>query len=282
MLHTTAFRATRSRPLHSSWLEFYEPRRDPALRLFCFPYAGGGAVTYRLWPRSLPGAVEVCPVQIPGRGRRSAELPFGEIEPLVASVAAELRPLFDRPFAIFGHSMGALIAFELARYLRCTDGLTPEVLFVSGHGAPHLPRKRPETHALPDELFVPELLRLGGTPHQILDDPVLLRAVLPLLRADFKLVETYCYRQGAALGCPIRAFGGADDSETPPEALEPWAKHTDSGFAMRILPGDHFYINQPRDLLEAMHHDLYATLAGLDRGLERNSIRKRLMEGYYV
>jgi medium-chain acyl-[acyl-carrier-protein] hydrolase len=213
------------------------------MRLFCFPYAGGGAVIYRDWHKSFPQQIEVCPVQLPGHGERMKDPPFTQIKPLVEATAEALLPFFDKPFAFFGHSMGALISYELAQLLRREKAAVPLHLFVAGHSAPHLRNREVITYNLPHDEFVEELRRLKGTPQQVLDHLELLKLMVPLLRADFEICETYPCSKGPPLESPITAFGGRDDVEVPRERIEPWRDHTTGAFSVHLLPGDHFFIH---------------------------------------
>ncbi len=179
--------------LTECWLRSPKPNPQASLRLFCFPYVGGGALIFRTWPNSLPATAEVCPVELPGRGTRLKETPFTRLLPLVQALAQALLPHLDKPFAFFGHSMGALISFELTRQLRRLYGLVPLHLFVSAHRAPQLPDPDPPIHTLPEAEFMEELRCLNGTPKEVLEQPELMELMLPILRADFALCETYIY-----------------------------------------------------------------------------------------
>lgn len=227
------------------------------IRLFCFPYAGGSSLAYRKWPGQLPPSVEVRPVQLPGRGERLREPPFTHWKSLVQSLVPEISPHLDRPFVLFGHSMGATIAFELARVLRDTRGLEPLHLFASGRRAPHEPITERPLHNLPDSELKDELRRLNGTPQEVLDDPELMNLMLPLLRADFSVSENYAYEPGPPLRCPITAFGGLRDTHVTREMLEGWREHTTGHFTLRMLPGDHFFINaEQHSLLRVLTQEL--------------------------
>lgn len=213
------------------------------MRLFCFPYAGGGAVIYRDWQKSFPPTIEVCPVQLPGHGERMKDPPFTQIKPLVEAAAEALLPFFDKPFAFFGHSMGTLIGYELAQLLRREKAAAPLHLFVAGHSAPHLRNRGVISYNLPHDEFIEELRRLKGTPQQVLDHPELMELMAPLLRADFEICETYPPSTAMPLECPITALGGIDDVEVPQEKIEPWREHTTGHFSLDMLPGDHFFIH---------------------------------------
>jgi medium-chain acyl-[acyl-carrier-protein] hydrolase len=239
---------TRS-PVQSPWLVMPKPSPNAGVRLFCFPYAGGGASIYRRWPESFPPNVEVCPVQLPGRENRLRESPYTSIAPLVRDIAQALGPYFDRPFAFFGHSMGALISFELTRLLRREGRPLPVRLFLSGRHAPHLIGRDSVTYNLPEDELIEELKCLQGTPAEVLEHPELMRLILPLLRADFEVCQTHEYEPEPPLECPITIFGGLQDQEVPREDLEVWSQHTAHGSTLRMLPGDHFFINSSRQLL---------------------------------
>lgn len=234
----------------NSWIAGRRPSPGAAVRLFCFPYAGGGASVFGTWAAALPAAVEVCPVQYPGRGSRIAEAPFRTIDSLARAALPALAPLLDRPFAFFGHSMGALVAFELARLL-AAEGRSPAQLFVSAHRAPQLPDPDEPLHQLPDAELVERLRELNGTPPEVLAHAELLQLLLPLLRADFEACETYQYAPGAPLPCPISAFGGLRDPHVSREMLDAWGAQTSDGLTVRMFPGDHFFLNGDRQLLLA-------------------------------
>lgn len=228
-----------------SWIPFRKPRPEARLRLFCFPYAGAGALIFRNWSESLPTDVEVCPVQLPGRGTRLTERPFTQLSPLVEALAQALVPLVDRPFAFFGHSLGALISFELARRVRRRYGVHPVHLFVSAGRAPQIAHRGPLIHTLPEKEFLAELRGLNGTPSELLDHKELMEIMLPLLRADFALYETYVYSTEPPLNCPISAFGGLQDRRVIDSDLEAWRAQTSFSFSLLMFPSDHFFLNQP-------------------------------------
>jgi medium-chain acyl-[acyl-carrier-protein] hydrolase len=231
------------------WLGRFKPNSRARLRLFCFPYAGGGTLAFHGWAEQLPDDVEVCPVQLPGREHRMREPAFTSIPAIVEAAAESLLPHLDKPFAFFGHSMGAFISFDLARALRARHRIAPAGLFVSGCRAPHLKRKRPPTYDLPESEFMNELRSLNGTPRELLDSPDLMRVLLPLLRADFEASETYAYSAGAQLDCPINAFGGTEDPEVERRDIREWCEHTTAAFALKMFPGDHFFLQSARPLL---------------------------------
>lgn len=233
------------------------------MRLFCFPYAGRGASLFYSWSKDLPGEIEVCPVQLPGRENRLREEAYSSLPELIPILVAALTPYLDRPYAFFGHSMGALIAFELARYLQQgTRRSVPVHLFVSGHRAPHLSLRDRQASRLPEAEFIEALRRLQGTPEEVFAHPELLALLLPLLRADFSLCETYTYTFSRPLSCPITAFGGLQDQETARAALSAWREHTSSSFRVRFFPGGHFFLEQEQKaLLNVLAQDIFSTLS---------------------
>lgn len=242
----------RGRRAQSPWLPYAQANPSATLRLFCFPYAGGSALIYRSWAKHLPPGVEVCPVQLPGRGNRMRERPFTKLNELVPALADGLRPCLDKPFALFGHSMGALIGLELARELRRRGGPAPEHLFVSGRTAPQLGKLDENLYDLPEPELIEELRRLNGTPPEVLAHPELMELMLPILRADFSICDTYEYADEPPLSCPVTAFGGLGDTGVPRPTLEAWAAQTVASFSVRMLPGDHFFIHENEAALLAL------------------------------
>src|SRR5712691_623251 len=231
---------------YNSWVTCPKPNLHARLRLFCFPYAGGTASVFRAWSEHLPPEIEVCPIQLPGRESRLGEVPFSRLPPIVEALAPALRPYLDKPFAFFGHSMGALIGFELARHLRREGQSDPIHLFVSGHRAPQLPDPNPPIHQLPEPAFIQELRRLKGTSEAVLADPDLMELVMPMLRADFAVSETYLYTPEQPLACPITAFGGLQDKEVSRGEMDAWRVQTQQSFLLCMLPGDHFFLHASR------------------------------------
>lgn len=247
------------------WLQYWKPRPWARLRLFCFPYAGGHAALFRNWSEQLPSDIELCPIQLPGRERRIGEEPYSRLPELIDTLVRILNPYLDKPYALFGHSMGALISFELARALRRMRTNSPLIrLFVSAHRAPHLPLQRSSLYNLPNAAFVEKLRQFNGTSEEILQNPELLSLLLPLLRADFALCETYCYTSEQPLTSPISVFGGLQDLETTPSMLEAWHEQTSSQCKVHLFAGDHFYIHQAQEvLLSVLAQDLAQDLKEL-------------------
>ena len=247
------------------WLGPFNPRPKARLRLFCLPHAGGGAAEYRSWSDDLSENVEVHPVHLPGRESRLQEPAFDRIALLVDAVIAGLGARFRRPYALFGHSMGALVAFELARELRRRSGLAPSHLFLSGRSAPRYPDPARAVHLLPDADFIEYLRTLNGTPEVILADAEMRKLFFPTLRADFAVCAQYRYREEPPLDVPITVFGGSRDLERTPELLEEWKRETSASFALHLLPGDHFFVRTARPrLLSLLGRELEGIAAQTD------------------
>ncbi len=226
------------------------PYSSSRARLFCFPYAGGNARMFREWHDWCGPEVEVVAIELPGRGFNSRSPLINDMSTMIERLLQVIDPLLDKPFALFGHSMGALISFELSRALRASGRKTPLRLFASGMRAPHLWGGN-KIHSLPDHEFVEALRTLNGTPAEVLSDSSLLEMFIPVLRADLRLSETYQFTPGTPLQHPITVFGGIGDVTTPSERLHEWQRHTRSSCTVRLLEGDHFFIQQSAHLVAA-------------------------------
>jgi surfactin synthase thioesterase subunit len=233
-----------------NWLVRFQPNPSARLRLFCFPYAGVGASAYFAW-RGLHPGIELIVAQLPGRENRFGEAPLREMSAIVAELAEAIRPYSDRPCAFFGHSMGAVVGFELARRLH-SEGLPgPVHLFVSGRPAPHRPELLPPIHDVPDNEFLEQIQRRwgNGIPKLVLHDPELLPMFLTILRADLAAIETYSNLEGRRLDCPITAFGGDEDPSVSPDDLCAWSVHTTGPFRWRMVSGGHFFIREQQQII---------------------------------
>jgi len=227
-----------------SWFPCAHPRPQAECRLFCFPFAGAGVAAYARWPQALPSTVEMRPVQLPGRESRMRETPYDHCVALTEAIAERMEIHLDRPFAFFGHSMGALLAFETARVLRRRGRPTPGLLVLSSRPAPQLPKPHAPVHQLPRDEFLGEIQRLFDPPNLAWREPALMEIMLPTLRADMSVCDTYEYNHEPPLHCPIHAIGGDADPTTPVQALQAWREQTDSAFEFQVLPGRHFYLNE--------------------------------------
>ncbi len=246
------------------WFEHLSNARAPSLCLFCFPYAGGSADVYRNWRRWLPEHIDLCLVHLPGRGRSMGERAFTRLTAMVDAVLDRIDRRTEAPYALFGHSMGALICFELARKLFCRSRSGPKHLFVSGHRAPQCSRNEPATFNLPYDKFIAELRKLNGTPQEFLGHPELMQLFMNVLRADFEAVETYEYLSGEPLSCPITVYGGLDDERVPMESCHAWQKQTSASCKVRMFKGDHFFIRNPgKEFIDAFRSDLLEAVPAL-------------------
>ena len=231
------------------WVRSYDA--GARLRLFCFPYAGGGTADYRTWRPSFPGSIDICPVHLPAREARMSEKPITDLSTMVGSLADALNPLMGRtPFAFTGHSMGAWIAYELACELRRRRRPMPVHLFLSARRPPDVPNPMPQLYHLPDGEFVQEIQRrFNAIPQQILDNPTFMKMFLPALRGDYALLETWHPEPEPPLDVPITAFAGTSDTIVTRAMVHEWRRHTTAEFQLRQMPGGHFFLRDSADLL---------------------------------
>jgi len=243
-----------NRPLQQSkspnpWILYPAPNPNAKVRLFCLPYAGGGVQIFQNWHKSLPAEIELGLIQLPGRGRRF-------VDPLCTSVESMLQGLYPnfiseltKPYMLFGHSMGALLAFELIRLLRRQRNTLPVLFMPAGRCAPQLRDKEEMTHLLSDDLFRKKVAEMEGTPKEILANEELMNLLLPLLRADFQISEAYRYYEEAPLACEIIAFAGDQDKNNSVDDLKAWGEQTTAAFETRIFSGGHFFIHSKEEEL---------------------------------
>lgn len=233
-----------SRESTSRWISGGRISQNPRVRLFCFPYSGASASIYYTWINYAPTMVDICPIQLPGHGTRLTELLHNDLQSLIKDAYIELEPYFsDVPYVFFGHSFGALFSFELARVLRDQGKNSPEHLFVSGHGAPHLVDLYPRIHTLPEKEFRERIGELNGMSPEILKNNELMELLSPIIRADFSCCETYSYCPGIPFSFPITAFGGLEDKHVSRNDLEQWKIHSTVATDVRLFPGDHFFLH---------------------------------------
>lgn len=234
------------------WLIRTPVEGGAALRLFCFHCAGGAATEFSAWPSSLPGGIEVLPVQLPGRENRFVEPPLEDLDRLVSLVVDGIGGKLRPPFAFLGHCFGALLAFEVTRRLRRLGMPGPAHLVVAGHPAPHIRQRSPRIGHLDDAALVGELRRLKGTSEAVLTHPELLELLLPPMRGDYRAAEAYHYTDGPPFACPILALGGTEDPDTNADELAAWASHTTAGCEVRIVEGDHYFVARQAPAVTAL------------------------------
>jgi medium-chain acyl-[acyl-carrier-protein] hydrolase len=242
----------------SAWFIAPSPRPEAALRVFAVPHAGRGASLFYPWHAMLPRWMEMVAVQLPGREGRLSETGWTRIDPIIATLAAEIRPRLDRPYVLFGHSMGALICYELARRLRDLRAPPPLALVLSGRHAPTVAHRAPPLHPLSDGEFIAAMqARYDGIPRAVLEQPDLLTLLLPTLRRDIEAMETYRFRPGERFAMPFFLYGGRDDRQAAPDGLAGWRELTTGPTSLRLFPGGHFYLQDDRaPVIAALTDDL--------------------------
>ena len=220
--------------------------RDADFRLFCLPYAGGGSTLFRSWPAQLE--FDVLAVELPGRGRRFAEPCAVQMDEIVEPLLKAMAPYLDRPFGFYGHSLGAMISFELSHACRRELGLEPELLITAASVPPRREPKRDRSG--PDDDAIKQRLRLaGGTPPEALENKELMALLMPTLKGDFALIDGYYSRQTSKLSCRLTAIAGADDPLFPPSTVNAWAAETSGEFRRFVLPGGHFFMRESESAL---------------------------------
>jgi medium-chain acyl-[acyl-carrier-protein] hydrolase len=244
------------------WFRCLREIPGASFRLICFPCAGGNAVSYGAWAAALPPDIELFALQLPGRAERFREPPITERTRLMREVAAAARSLLDRPTVFFGHSLGALLSFELARQLRHQREQMPRRLIVAGRAAPQIPDRDPPIYHLPDDAFIAELQSLGGMPDEVVADRELLEILLPAIRADIFLHESYIYTSEPPLACPITALGGLGDDNVPINDLRAWQDQTAAAFDLHMFEGGHFFVHAARDGIIRMAIDSLMSASG--------------------
>lgn len=246
---------TRPSGVSETWIRRYHPTPEGTVRLVCFPHAGGSASFYFPVSAKLSPAIDVYAVQYPGRQDRRAEASIENIPDLADAIFSAVRPLADRPLAFFGHSMGAILAYEVA--LRLEEDATPLVrFFASGRRAPS--RYRPETvHQQGDQGIIAELRQLSGTHTDMLGDPEMLEMILPAIRSDYRAIETYRHVPGRSVSCQVVAIVGDSDPRVSLDEAKSWAEHTTGPFDLRVLPGGHFYlIDRSQEVIQLIADEL--------------------------
>ncbi|MCY0935108.1 thioesterase II family protein [Streptomyces sp. H34-S4] len=225
-----------------AWVRRFHPARDAAVRLVCFPHSGGSASYFSPLSRALSPAVDVAMVQYPGRADRRAEPFITDVREMADQLVGELLPWCDRPVALFGHSLGATVAFEVALRLE-SAGIRPVTLFASSRRAPSAHRENEYTHLADDEWVLSTVKDQSASANELVVDDALLRLNLPVLRADYQAAETYRYRPGPLLSCPVTALNGDADSRVTRQEAAAWGAHTSAATTFHWFPGGHFYLN---------------------------------------
>lgn len=229
--------------LRNPWFHRPRPVERPRVRLWCLPYAGGAATAFHTWPGDLPDDIEVVAIALPGRSFRLREPPYRRMTDLVTALLKEMTPHLRAPYVIFGHSMGAAIGYELCQRLAASGEALPATLLVSGRRAPHVPPRGEPLYRLPDQQFMANLRDFYGTPDEVLRNRELQELVLPALRADLELLETWTSPEYAPLPAPIAAFAGEHDVGVDIADVEAWRQHTSSSFVLHTIPGDHMFLH---------------------------------------
>jgi len=243
----------------NSWFITLNPNPNASSRLFCFHYAGGNASLFYPWTKHLDASIELIAIQLPGHGAPFKGPLLASTNAVILYLKEAILPYFDRPCFFFGHSLGALIAFELARTLQRDHKLLPNCLFVSG--SPPYPPEQKSIHHLSDQEFIEEIKKYSGTPPEILEDALLRDRFLPILRNDFKMLESHVYHNGPPLTCDLIALGGLDDPIVKAESIKGWKIHTSQKFQSYIFSGDHFFIKpQQQKVIEILHQTIQRAL----------------------
>jgi medium-chain acyl-[acyl-carrier-protein] hydrolase len=212
------------------------------VRLFCFPYSGANATIYSSWADSLPGSIEICAIQYPGHGNRIGDRLRYHVDDLIESILPDVTTRLDIPYAFFGHSLGALVGYEISKKLPTQGSLVH--VFVSAHRAPQIPDPNPTLHNLDDLTFLDRIVKLGGMEKELIQSKELVEIILPILKADFTICENYQFQDKYILDCPVSVFGGLEDLYISRNDLLAWKELTSRAFSLRMFPGDHFFIRK--------------------------------------
>jgi medium-chain acyl-[acyl-carrier-protein] hydrolase len=230
--------------VNSRWVKRWGPRSALRLQVLCLPHAGGSACTFRSWADKLPSHVEILAIELPGRGTRFSEPPVDDLYAIVKPLSVELAAMLERPFAIFGYSMGAIVGLELARRLRRRSQLEPAAFLLAGRNAPWVPSPLPDFHQLPDRELKAALRNLGGTSDAVLGSEELMNLFLPVIRADLAAVENYRYRTEPPLRCSMRVYAGIRDPLVSAEGLAAWSREVSGDFQVRRFSSGHFLLQE--------------------------------------
>jgi len=226
----------------NQWITCPKPQPDADFRLFCLPFAGGGASVYRSWSNHLGPKLEVCPIQLPGRENRISTPAINDSRRLAEMIANQLSLYLSKPYLIYGHSMGGLLAYEVLKHLQDQGHALPVTAFIGAHRAPHLPPRRQSFLDLGDRDFIDKISSFGGFDQEVLASQELVDFVLPTLRADFSVCDGYQYAGTTPLECPFVVFSGKTDPEVPPTDMDAWSQHTTYPLQHISLDAGHFFL----------------------------------------
>jgi len=251
--------------LLDKWFTFLKKAANAKSTLVLFHYAGGNSGIYRALTGLITQPVNILALDLPGRAKRFNEPLIGDLHTAAGGIAQGMLDsktmLSEHPLMFFGHSIGAKLAFEVSQLLQRNDGLKLRHLIVSGSGAPHIERSMPNMHNLPQQEFIAQLRKYGGTPEALLDDMDLLELLMPMLRSDFKMAELYRSRDSIPVACNLTAFGGDSDETVAIPSLQAWSKHAGAGFETRIFSGGHFFLHQQeRSVAQAIDDIILSTV----------------------
>lgn len=247
----------------NSWFVIPKPNPNARIRLFCFPYAGGNAGTYLAWAEQLPSAVELVALQLPGRATRFAEPAISDMQHMIEALLKHSASFTERPYVLFGHSLGSKVAYEFAATMCRLGNRKPSHLLVSGSGAPHLPGEKIPLYNLPEAEFIAKLEKLQGTPLEILHNKELMAMLTPLIRADFKIADTY-RPDARPIHCPLTILGGTLDQDVSADMLAGWNQLTHYPGHVHMIEGNHFFVEQNRSAVLAIVNQTLESLLSVN------------------
>lgn len=258
--------------MKSKWFVVPRPNAQARIRLFCFPYAAGNASTYTSWWQWLPHEVELRAVQPPGRASRIEEPAYQSMEAMVDGVCTALRPWLDKPYVVFGHSLGSRVGFEYIHRASAAGWRLPELFIASGSSAPHVAREHKKISHLPDAEFVQALRRFDGPTDRLLEDEQLVALFMPVFRADFNIADTYYRERGTLLHCPAAVFGGDRDEDARPDELDSWQAHFSQPIGINLFEGDHFFVESNSQRVASRVGELVGDVLGKMAGAEDSAM----------
>jgi len=242
--------------MKNKWFVIPKPNINADLQLICFPYAGGSASTFLPWIKNLPVNVELIIIQAPGRGARMGELAYSDMQALIEDLIKIIPSVLNKPYILFGHSLGSRIAFELMNQLKTLNHALPQHFIASGSRGPHHKCMKEPIYDLPHHEFIEELKHLNGTPQAVLENKELMELFLPLLKADFEIADRYCYTGKVRFNCPISVFGGEDDVEICLSKLNSWGDFFETDAEVHMFPENHFFIDSQSKLVQQKVNDI--------------------------